>query len=197
MDRGYLDFGRLNRLHRRSAFFITRSKRNLDAARRRSRKVNKTTGLRCDQTIALQGPLVSKKYPEPLRRISYVDPERGRRLVFLTNNFDLPALTVAQLYRSRWQVELFFRWIKQHLRIKAFLGNTDNAVKTQVWIALSVYLLVAILKKEANSPLSMGEILQILSVNTFEKTAVFPLLCPKNDVEPENPQPNQLQLFDF
>ena len=197
MDRGYLDFGRLNRLHRRSAFFITRSKRNLDAARRRSRKVDKTTGLRCDQTIALQGPLVSKKYPEPLRRISYVDPERGRRLVFLTNNFDLPALTVAQLYRSRWQVELFFRWIKQHLRIKAFLGNTDNAVKTQVWIALSVYLLVAILKKEANSPLSMGEILQILSVNTFEKTAVFPLLCPKNDVEPENPQPNQLQLFDF
>ena len=116
---------------------------------------------------------------------------------WLTNNFDLPALTVAQLYRSRWQVELFFRWIKQHLRIKAFLGNTDNAVKTQVWIALSVYLLVAILKKEANSPLSMGEILQILSVNTFEKTAVFPLLCPKNDVEPENPQPNQLQLFDF
>lgn len=197
MDRGYLDFGRLNRLHRRSAFFITRSKRNLDAARRRSRKVDKTTGLRCDQTIALQGPLVSKKYPEPLRRISYVNPERGRRLVFLTNNFDLPALTVAQLYRSRWQVELFFRWIKQHLRIKAFLGNTDNAVKTQVWIALSVYLLVAILKKEANSPLSMGEILQILSVNTFEKTAVFPLLCPKNDVEPENPQPNQLQLFDF
>lgn len=197
MDRGYLDFGRLNRLHRRSAFFITRSKRNLDAARRRSRKVDKTTGLRCDQTIALQGPLVSKKYPEPLRRISYVDPERGRRLVFLTNNFDLPALTIAQLYRCRWQVELFFRWIKQHLRIKAFLGNTDNAVKTQVWIALSVYLLVAILKKEANSPLSMGEILQILSVNTFEKTAVFPLLCPKNDVEPENPQPNQLQLFDF
>ena len=197
MDRGYLDFGRLNRLHRKSAFFITRSKRNLDAARRVSREVDKTTGLRCDQTIALPGPLVSKKYPESLRRISYLDPERGRRLIFLTNNFDLPALTIARLYRCRWQVELFFRWIKQHLRIKAFLGNSENAVKTQVWIAISVYVLVAILKKKAESPLSLGEILQILSVNTFEKTPVFPLLCPENDANPEDPQPNQLRLFDF
>ena len=197
MDRGYLDFGRLNRLHRKSAFFITRSKRNLDAARRVSREVDKTTGLRCDQTIALPGPLVSKKYPESLRRISYLDPERGRRLIFLTNNFDLPALTIARLYRCRWQVELFFRWIKQHLRIKAFLGNSENAVKTQVWIAISVYVLVAILKKKAESPLSLGEILQILSVNTFEKTPVFPLLCPENDADPEDPQPNQLRLFDF
>ena len=197
MDRGYLDFGRLNRLHRKSAFFITRSKRNLDAARRVSREVDKTTGLRCDQTIALPGPLVSKKYPESLRRISYLDPERGRRLIFLTNNFDLPALTIARLYRCRWQVELFFRWIKQHLRIKAFLGNSENAVKTQVWIAISVYVLVAILKKKAESPLSLGEILQILSVNTFEKTPAFPLLCPENDANPEDPQPNQLRLFDF
>jgi hypothetical protein len=197
MDRGYLDFGRLNRLHGRAAYFITRAKRNLDATRTKSRKVDKTTGLRCDQTIVLQGPLVSKKYPESLRRISYVDVERGKRLIFLTNNFELPALTIAQLYRCRWQVELFFKWIKQHLRIKAFLGNSDNAVKTQVWIALSIYVLVAILKKRSNSPLSMGEILQILSVNTFEKTAVFPLLCPENDVVPEDPQPNQLRLFDF
>jgi hypothetical protein len=197
MDRGYLDFGRLHRLHRQSAYFITRAKRNLDASRAKSRKVDKTTGLRCDQTVYLQGPLVSKKYPESLRRISYVDTERGKRLTFLTNNFALPALTIAQLYRRRWQVELFFKWIKQHLRIKAFLGNTDNAVKTQVWIALSIYVLVAILKKKSNSPLSMGEILQILSVNTFEKTPVFPLLCPENDANPEDPQPNQLRLFDF
>ena len=184
MDRGYLDFGRLNRLHRKSAFFITRSKRNLDAARRVSREVDKTTGLRCDQTIALPGPLVSKKYPESLRRISYLDPERGRRLIFLTNNFDLPALTIARLYRCRWQVELFFRWIKQHLRIKAFLGNSENAVKTQVWIAISVYVLVAILKKKAESPLSLGEILQILSVNTFEKT---PVAHEANSVYGPNP----------
>ena len=129
MDRGYLDFGRLYRLHRQSAYFITRAKRNLDASRTKSRKVDKTTGLRCDQTIILQGPLVSKKYPESLRRVSYVDLERGKRLIFLTNNFELPALTIAQLYRCRWQVELFFKWIKQNLRIKAFLGNSDNAVK--------------------------------------------------------------------
>ncbi len=197
MDRGHLDFGRLHRLHRQPAYFITRAKRNLDASRTKSRKVDKTTGLRCDQTIRLQGPLVSKKYPESLRRISYVDAERGKRLIFLTNNFELPALTIAQLYRRRWQVELFFRWIKQHLRIKVFLGNSDNAVKTQVWIASSVYVLVAILKKTANSPLSLSEILQILSVNTFEKTPVSPLLKPENDANPENPRPNQLHLFDF
>ena len=132
-----------------------------------------------------------------MRRISYVDVERGKRLIFLTNNFELPALTIAGLYRCRWQVELFFKLIKQHLRIKAFLGNSDNAVKTQVWIALSNYVLVAILKKKSNSPLSMGEILQILSVNTFEKTPVFPLLRPENHADPEDPQPNQLRLFDF
>jgi hypothetical protein len=197
MDRGYLDFGRLGRLHRESAFFITRSKRDPDAARRVSRAVDKTTGLRCDQTIASQGPLVSKKYPESLRRIRFVDPERGRRLIFLTNNFDLPAPTIARLYRCRWQVELFFKWIKQHLRIKAFLGDSENAVKTRVWIAISVYVLVAILKKKAESPPSMSEILQILSVNTFEKTPVLPLLCPENDANPEGPQPNQLRLFAF
>ena len=197
MDRGYLDFRRLYRLHRQSAFFITRAKKNLDALRRKSRKVDKTTGLRSDQTIGLQGLLVAKKYPEALRRISFFDADRGRRLIFLTNNFELPALTISQLYRSRWQVELFFKWIKQNLRIKVFLGNTDNAVKTQVWIALSIYVLVAILKKRSNSPLSLGEILQILSVNTFEKMPVFPLLCPEIDAVPEDPEPNQLRLFDF
>ena len=197
MDRGYLDFRRLYRLHRQSAFFITRAKKNLDALRRKSRKVDKTTGLRSDQTIGLQGLIVAKKYPEALRRISFFDADRGRRLIFLTNNFELPALTISQLYRSRWQVELFFKWIKQNLRIKVFLGNTDNAVKTQVWIALSIYVLVAILKKRSNSPLSLGEILQILSVNTFEKMPVFPLLCPEIDAVPEDPEPNQLRLFDF
>jgi hypothetical protein len=151
MDKGYLDFARLFRLHRQAAFFVIRAKSNLACARRESRAVDKSTGLRSDQTIALTGPLVSRKYPEPLRRVSYYDAEHCRKLVFLTNNFTLPALTIAQLYRCRWQIELFFKWIKQHLRIKAFYGNSDNAVKTQIWIAVSVYLLAAILKKELHS----------------------------------------------
>ena len=197
MDRGFLDFGRLHRLHRHAAFFLTRAKRNQDLGRRQSRPVDKATGLRSDQTVVLRGPLVSKKYPESLRRISYVEVEQGRRLVFLTNNFTLPALTIAQLYRCRWQVELFFKWIKQHLRIKAFFGHSENAVKTQVWIAVCVYVLVAILKKELASPLSMNEILQILSVNTFEKTPVFRLLRPETDTSPGGGLPNQLPLFDF
>jgi hypothetical protein len=197
MDRGFLDFGRLYRLHQRAAFFITRAKRNLDCRRRGSRPVDKATGLRCDQTIVLCGPLVSKKYPDPLRRIGYVDPEGGRRLVFLTNNFTLPALTIARLYRCRWQVELFFKWIKQHLRIKAFYGNSDNAVKTQVWIAVGVYVLVAIVKKQTSSPLSLSEILQILSVNTFEKTPISQLLRPETEANSLEPRSNQLRLFDF
>ena len=146
-----------------------RAKRNLAYARRASRPVDRATGLRSDQTIVLTGPKTSQEYPAPLRRISYVDAETGKRFVFLTNNFTLPALTIAQLYKCRWQVELFFKWIKQYLRIKAFYGTSANAVKTQVWIAISVYVLVAILKKELKLDRSLGEILQILSVTLFEK----------------------------
>jgi Domain of unknown function (DUF4372)/Transposase DDE domain len=197
MDKAYLDFARLFRLHRSAAFFVLRAKSNQAYVRRASRPIDKTTGLRSDQTIALSGPLVAKKYPEPLRRVSFYDAEHARKLVFLTNNFLLPPLSVAQLYRARWQVELFFKWIKQHLRIKAFLGNSENAVKTQVWIAVSVYVLVAILKKQFGSTLSLAEILQILSVNTFEKTPLNQLLSPVNDQIHNDPQRNQLQLFDF
>jgi hypothetical protein len=172
MDRGYLDFGRLHRLKSGLAFFVTRAKSNLDFSRRSSRRVDKTTGLRSDQTIVLCGPKTSKLYPDPLRRISYCDPETGKRFVFLTNNFDLPALTIANIYRRRWQVELFFRWIKQHLRIKSFYGTSPNAVKTQVWIAICIYVLVAIIRKELKVELSLHEILQILSVSLFEKTPI-------------------------
>lgn len=157
----------------------------------------KTTGLRSDQTIVLSGPVVSQKYPEPLRRISFYDALHQRKLVFLTNNFILPATTIAQLYRCRWQIELFFKWIKQHLRIKSFYGNSDNAVKTQVWIAVSVYVLVAILKKELGSELTLAEILQILSVNTFEKTPLIQLLSSFSHQHSTIPDPNQLRLFDF
>jgi IS4 transposase len=164
MDRGYLDYKRLYRFTMGSAFFVTRGKRNLDCTRRARRPVDKTTGLRSDQTIVLAGPKSSRLYPDPLRRIVFYDAEQKRRLVFLTNNFSLPALTIAQLYKCRWQVELFFKWIKQHLRIKAFYGTSDNAVKTQVWIAISVYVLVAIVKKELRTERSLYDILQILSL---------------------------------
>jgi Transposase DDE domain/Domain of unknown function (DUF4372) len=197
MDKGYLDFGRLFRLHQHAAFFVIRAKSNLACARRESRSVDKSTGLRSDQAIVLTGPLVSQKYPEPLRRISYYDSEHQRKLVFLTNNFTLPPLVVAELYRCRWQVELFFKWIKQHLRIKAFYGTSPNAVKTQVWIAVCVYVLVAILKKELRSPLSLAEILQILSVNSFEKTPLIQLLSNSSNQNPITPDRNQLPLFDF
>jgi hypothetical protein len=197
MDKAYLDFGRLFRLHRQAAFFVIRAKSNQACLRCASRAVDKSQGLRCDQTIVLTGPLVSQKYPEPLRRVAFYDVEQRRRLVFLTNNFTLSALTIAELYRCRWQIELFFKWIKQHLRIKAFYGNSDNAVKTQVWIAVSVYLLVAILKKELCSPLSLAEILQILSVNTFEKTPLSQLLSTFQHQNPTTTDPNQLPLFDF
>jgi hypothetical protein len=197
MDKAYLDFARLFRLHRHAAFFVIRAKSNLAYTRRESRPVDKTTGLRSDQAIVLTGPLVSQKYPEPLRRIGYYDSEHQRKLVFLTNNFTLPPLVIAQLYRCRWQVELFFKWIKQHLRIKAFYGTSENAVKTQVWIAVCVYVLVAILKKELRSPLSLAEILQILSVNPFEKTPLIQLLSHSTHQNPDTPDRNQLQLFDF
>ena len=173
MDKAYIDYARLYRLHRQAAFFLTRAKKNLNAKRRQSRIIDKTTGLRSDQTIVLSGVKSSQSYPEALRRIHYYDIETGKRFVFLTNNFVLPALSIAQLYKCRWQIELFFKWIKQHLRIKAFYGTSPNAVRTQIWIAISVYVLVAIVKKELKIERSLSEILQILSVNPFEKTPAF------------------------
>ena len=197
MDKAYIDYARLYRLHQQAAFFLTRAKKNLDAKRRESRIVDKTTGLRSDQTIVLAGVKSSQSYPEALRRIHYYDIETGKRFVFLTNNFVLPALTIAQLYKCRWQIELFFKWIKQHLRIKAFYGTSPNAVRTQIWIAISVYVLVAIVKKELKIERSLSEILQILSVNPFEKTPVLQLLTNPTSSFPDTPHPKQLLLFDF
>jgi transposase len=197
MDRGYIDFARLFRFQTSMAFFITRAKRKMNFRAQKSRPVDKTTGLRCDQTIVLTGVDTAVEYPQLLRRIKYVDPDTGRRLIFLTNNFALDALTIAKLYKCRWQVELFFKWIKQHLRIKTFFGTSDNAVKTQVWIAISIYLMVAIVKKEHKLERSMNEILQILSLNLFEKTPLFSALSGKMDTNPTEPRHNQLSLFDF
>jgi transposase len=197
MDRGYVDFARLHRFTLASAFFVTRAKRNLDFTRQTARKVDKTTGLRCDQSINLAGVKSSQEYPPCLRRIVYYDVEHHRRLVFLTNNFALPALTIARLYKSRWQVELFFKWIKQHLRIKAFYGTSDNAVKVQVWVAISVYVLVAIVKKELKLKRSLYEILQILSLTLFEKSPIFDVLSHENTHISTSTSPNQLTLFDF
>ena len=197
MDRGYVDFERLYRFTQGAAFFVTRAKRNLDCTRRARRPVDKTTGLRSDQTVVLAGLKSSRLYPDPLRRVAFYDTEHKRRLVFLTNNSTLPALTIAKLYKSRWQVELFFKWIKQHLRIKAFYGTSENAVKTQVWIAISVYVLVAIVKKELRLERSMNEILQILSVTLFEKMPISQALEALNSPNPDAPSPNQLSLFDL
>jgi hypothetical protein len=197
MDRGYIDFQRLYRFTTCSAFFVTRGKRGLDFTRRARRRVDKTTGLRSDQTIVLAGPKTSRLYPDPLRRVVFYDAEHDRRFVFLTNNFTLPALTIARIYKCRWQVELFFKWIKQHLRIKAFYGTSDNAVKIQVWIAISVYVLVAIVKKELGVERSLSEILQILSLTLFEKTPIVQALSESKSQDPEPPFPNQLNLFDL
>jgi len=197
MDRAYVDFLRLHRFTQAAAFFITRSKRNLDCTRRQRRAVDRATGLRSDQTIVLGGPKSSRLYPDPLRRIAFYDAENERRFVFLTNNFVLPALTIARLYKCRWQVELFFKWIKQHLRIKAFYGTSDNAVKTQVWIAISVYVLVAIVKKELRIERSLYEILQILSVTLFEKATIFTALTEPLLPNSQAPFPNQHTLFDL
>ena len=197
MDRGYIDFRRLYGFTLSFAFFVIRSKRNLDFSRRSYRPVEKSTGLRSDQTIRLRGAKTSLDYPVPLRRISYFDAETRKRFVFLTNNFTLPALTIAQLYKCRWQVELFFKWIKQHLRIKAFFGTSENAVKTQVWIAISVYTLVAILKKELALERSLSEILQICSITLFEKVPISEVLR-KIILHDQNLDCcNQLTLFDF
>lgn len=197
IDRGYVDYRRLHRFETNKAFFVTRTKRNLDFTRRARRRVDKTTGLRSDQTIVLAGTKSSRLYPAPLRRVAFYDVDRDRRLVFLTNNFELPALTIAQLYKCRWQVELFFKWIKQNLRIKTFFGLSENAVKTQIWIAVSVYVLVAIVKKELKLERSMSEILQILSLSLFEKTPLFEALSGKNAPKTQEPSHNPLSLWDF
>ena len=178
MDRGYLDFARLYKMHQAGAFFVTRAKRNMDARRVYSTATDRSTGVICDQSIAMNGVLTAKDYPEQLRRIRFKDPESGKTLVFLTNNTSLPPLTIAALYKNRWQVELFFKWIKQHLRIKRFLGTSENAVKTQIWCAVATYVLIAIVKKELHLPASLYTLLQILSVSVFEKTQISCALQP-------------------
>jgi transposase len=197
MDRGYLDFARLYTFTQNLSFFVTRAKSNLHYRRCYYRKVDKTTGLRCDQTIVLKGYYASKDYPAGLRRISYFDAETDKRLVFLTNNFTLPALTIVRLYKCRWQIEIFFKWIKQYLRIKTFFGTTGNAVKTQIWIAISVYVLVAIIKKEFEIELSLCEILQILSIVLFEKVPITQVLTKKPPQNGNLQFHNQLLLFDL
>jgi len=197
MDRGYLDFTRLYLFYQCLAFFVTRAKGNFQFRRLYSHPVDKSTGLRCDQTIALTGFYSVKDYPERLRRIRYVDKETEQNLVFITNCFTLPAITIAQLYKCRWQVELFFKWIKQHLRIKAFFGTTENAVKTQIWIAISVYVLVAIIKKQLNLELNLYTILQILSVTLFEKVSILQVLMEAGYKTDDTDFCNQLMLFDL
>jgi hypothetical protein len=197
MDRAYVDFARLHVFHRSGAFFVTRTKQGILLRRRYSHTVDTAAGLRSDHTVVLTSAASRKKYPAPLRRIHYYDEKHQRHLKFLTNNFDLPAITICHLYKSRWQVELFFKWIKQHLRIKAFYGYTENAVKTQVWIAVSVYVLVAILKKRLGADASLHEILQVLSLNLFEKV---PILQALQRVESQNKSTafsNQLNLLDL
>ena len=197
MDRGYLDFARLYKLHQAAAFFVTRAKRGMNARRVYSAKTDRTTGVMCDQSIALNGFYVSKDYPEHLRRIRFKDPESGKTLVFLTNNTTLPPRMIAELYKNRWQVELFFKWIKQHLRIKRFLGTSENAVKTQIWCAVSTYLLIAIIKKELHLDASLYTLLQILSVSVFEKTQLSCALQPDTTTIISPPTTNQLMLFDY
>lgn len=195
MDRGYLDYARLYAVSMAAGFFVTRSKSNLRCRRIYSHQIDRATGLRYDQTIMLTGFYSLKDYPSKLRRVKYYDADTDKTLIFLTNNFALPALTIAQLYRCRWQVELFFKWIKQNLRIKNFYGTSENAVKTQIWIAVSVYVLVAILKKRLNIPASLYTILQILSVSVFERIPLLQLLTETALVEEISDSKNQLNLF--
>ena len=197
MDRGYVDFARLNTMQKAQAFFVTRAKRRMSYKRRYSHPIEKDSGLRCDQTITFSGAISAKAYTNPLRRISYVDPDTDKRLVFLTNNFTLPALDIARLYKARWNVELFFKWIKQHLRIKAFYGTSENAVKSQVWIAVSVYVLVAIIKKQLRLDHSLYTILQILSISLFEKKPIFQVFSEHNCSFPDESAPKQLIMFDL
>jgi Transposase DDE domain/Domain of unknown function (DUF4372) len=192
MDRGYVDFERLYRFALAGAFFVTRAKAGLQINRLESRPVDENTGVRSDQVVWLARTKSIEHYPDRFRRVSYKDPESGKSLVFLTNNFDLPALTIAQLYKSRWRVELFFKWIKQNLRIKHFFGTTDNAVKTQVWIAVCVYVLVAILRKELGLELSLSQILQVLSVNVFEQAPLAELVAKTASQDETYDSRNQL-----
>lgn len=194
LDRGYIDFARLFTFVQQSAFFVTRAKSNLTHLRTAYRPVNKNTGLRSDHTIRLSGFNTAKAYPDLLRRISYTDPQTQKHLVFLTNNFSLPALRIPQLYKARWQVELFFKWIKQYLRIKAFYGTSENAVRTQIWIALSIYVLAAIVKKELHIQRSLGEILQIFSISLFEKMPITQALSAFSLKDQISESPKQLFL---
>lgn len=197
MDRGYIDFARLYSIHRAKASFVIRAKRNLQFRRQYSRTVEKKTGVRCDQTIVLTGFYAAKDYPEQLRRIKYYDQAARKRFVFLSNNFELDALTIAQLYQQRWQIELFFKWIKQHLKIKAFYGTSENAVKTQIWIAICAYVLIAIVKKQLQIDHSLYNMLQILSVNPFEKIPLKHLFTQEICKDEEAYERNQLLLFDL
>jgi hypothetical protein len=197
MDRGYVDFERLYIFTLSAAFFVVRTKSNVLLQRRYSHPVDKTTGVRSDHTVILTAIDSVKAYPEQLRRVSYLDVKTGKRFKFLTNNFTLPALTIAQIYKSRWQVELFFKWIKQHLRIKAFYGTSENAVKTQIWIAVSVYVLVAIIRKRVGLDASLYQILQILSLTLFEKTPILQALQASDSQEESLDPGNQLILFEF
>jgi len=197
MDRGYVDFERLYVFTLSAAFFVVRTKSNIVLQRRYSHPVDKSTGVRSDHTVILTAISSAKAYPDALRRVSYLDVETGKRFKFLTNNFTLPALTIALIYKCRWQVELFFKWIKQHLRIKAFYGTSENAVKTQIWIAVSVYVLVAIVRKRLELEASLYQILQILSVTLFEKTPILQALQASDSENDSLDTGNQLILFDF
>ena len=197
MDRGYLDFARLHTMHQARATFITRTKSNTQYRRLTSRSVDKTTGLLCDQTIVLTGVQSTKDYPEHLRRIKFFDSKTKKYYTFLTNNFDIDAITVAQLYKCRWKVELFFRWIKQHLRIKAFFGTSENAVRTQVWIAISIYVLIAMIKKHLALKPSLYTILQIFSVTIFDKTHILQALTENNEISIQLDNAKQLELFNL
>jgi hypothetical protein len=197
LDRGYVDFARLYLFTRCAAHFVLRAKRNLKFRRRYSHQVDRSTGVFCDQTVLLTVPRSAEFYPDPLRRVRFHDPEDGTQITLLSNHFDLPALTIAELYRCRWQVELFFKWIKQHLRIKAFYGTSANAVKTQVWIAISVYVLVAILKKRLGTEHSLYTLLQMLSVTLFEKIEISQALTNMTCTPPNDPSGNQLLLLNF
>lgn len=197
MDRGYVDFARLYSIHKHGAFFVVRAKDNLKCKRLYSQPKDKESGVRADQIITLVTQKSKKGYPEKLRRVSFVDKERKKRLVFLTNNFEVAAETVAAIYKQRWQVELFFKWIKQHLRIKSFIGTSVNAVKSQIWVALCIYLLVAITKKKLGVPCSLYTFLQILEVNLFEKKPISSLVAEALKQNPVAPDDKQLNLFNY
>ena len=197
MDRGYLDFARLFKIHRLPAFFVTRVKSNTQTRRIGSRPVDKDAGLICDQDVLLTVAQSRQDYPERLRRVVYVDQETGQSYTYLTNHFSLPALSIAGLYSSRWQIELFFKWIKQHLRLNSFYGTSDNAVRTQIWIAISVYLLVAIIRKKLRLEVSLHTLLQVLSLTLFEKIPIKEAICIPNEYQDSSDDRKQLDLFDF